>query len=222
MGRGPKALLGAAAALLALPGAAAGPATTEAVLGALLEAQVAYEGGPPRSCAAWAESPAAFMAAEDPDTGAALTCRDLTEEPSSGAGPGRYALWPTGGEVVLYGPDGEVARAAEGEGGALALGAAFGYFLGSLAADWRRGNPGAPDWTDLRRHGGDALVGAASHPLWDGPLGDRTLGGSLSVAVRRLASHRPGWVVDADAGWVYEITLRDGAWRLAPHPISAP
>jgi len=177
----------------------------------LVEAFIEFEGSPPKQCEELRESPA-FFAVLESDSGERIGCKNLKSKPIEGAGKNKWGIFFNQKTKVIdfYSEKEKIFSKPERQKWEkIPLGQSFARLLGKIKRilETKEKNKKLT-YDEIKSFGGNFLGKSTPHGLWEnGTLSQATLEGDLGDAFSRFKKNLPGWIIDMENEWVYEIRI---------------
>jgi len=177
----------------------------------LIEAFIEFEGSPPKQCEQLRESPA-FFAILKSNSGERIGCKNLKSKPIEGAGKNKWGMFFNQKTKVIdfYSENEKIFSKPERQKWEkIPLGQSFARLLGKVKKILEtKGKDKKLTYDEVKSFGGDFLGKSTPHKLWEnGTLSQSTLEGNLNDAFSRFEKNLPGWIIDMENEWVYEIRI---------------
>tara|TARA_B100000029_G_scaffold201128_1_gene199355 strand:- start:8925 stop:9569 length:645 start_codon:yes stop_codon:yes gene_type:complete len=181
------------------------------VIEPLIEAFIEFEGIPPKKCEDLRESPSFFMILKS-NSGERIGCKNLKSKPIEGAGKNKWGILLEQKTKIInfYSEKRKIFSKPERQKWEkIPLGQSFARLLGKIKRIWKLEQKNKnPSYDEIKSFGGNLLARSTPHNLWEnGTLEQATLEGDINDAFSRLQKKLPGWIIDMENEWIYEIRI---------------
>ncbi len=183
----------------------------EIIMEPLIEAFIEFEGIPPKKCEQLRESPSFFSILEN-SSRERVGCKNLKSRPIEGAGKNKWGIFldEKTKTIDFYSEKEKIFSKPERQKWEkIPLGQSFSRLLGKMKQLWKiKERKRSPTYDQIKSFGGSLLGKTTPHGLWEnGTLAQRTLEGNLNDAFSRFEKNLPGWIIDMENEWIYEVRI---------------